>query len=185
MGQPLKKKVRIIELTKDMTSLPKLMYQYVTSSYYDISISHKANSWQINLILKPLEVSVKKKHESKFFTDFVEEPRAFAAEVEGEQIGWLELGYHKWNKRIRVWEFLVKQEFRRKGIGTLLMNHAVKLAKERGARMVVLETQTCNVPAIKFYLTYGFALIGFDTTAYSNEDIEKKEFRLEFGVSTL
>jgi ribosomal protein S18 acetylase RimI-like enzyme len=62
------------------------------------------------------------------------------------------------------------------------MNHAVKLGKEKGARMLVLETQSCDVPAIGFYLRFGFELIGFDAAAYSNEDIAKKEVRLEFGL---
>jgi ribosomal protein S18 acetylase RimI-like enzyme len=120
--------------------------------------------------------------ESKLFGEYVEEPRAFAVELAGEQIGWIEVGYQKWNNRMRVWEFLVREEFRRKGIGTLLMNHAVELAKEKRARMLVLETQSCDVPAIGFYLRFGFELIGFDAAAYSNEDIAKKEVRLEFGL---
>jgi ribosomal protein S18 acetylase RimI-like enzyme len=83
---------------------------------------------------------------------------------------------------MRVWEFLVKEEFRRMGIGSLLMNFAVKVAKEKGARMLVLETQSCNVPAITFYLKQGFNLIGFDSAAYSNEDIDKREVRFEMGL---
>jgi ribosomal protein S18 acetylase RimI-like enzyme len=83
---------------------------------------------------------------------------------------------------MRVYQFLVNKEFRRKGIGTLLMQKAVEASKTRGARMLILETQTCNVPAISFYLKSGFELIGFDATHYSNEDIERKEVRLEFGL---
>jgi ribosomal protein S18 acetylase RimI-like enzyme len=82
---------------------------------------------------------------------------------------------------MRVWEFLVEEEFRKRGIGTL-MDHAVKVAKEKGARMLVLETQTNKDTVIKFYLNFGFNLIGLDSAAYSNEDIEKKEIRLELGL---
>jgi ribosomal protein S18 acetylase RimI-like enzyme len=62
------------------------------------------------------------------------------------------------------------------------MDHAVKVAKEKGARMLVLETQTNKDTVIKFYLNFGFNLIGLDSAAYSNEDIEKKEIRLELGL---
>jgi hypothetical protein len=31
-------------------------------------------------------------------------------------------------------------------------------------------------------LNFGFEFVGFDTAAYSNEDIEKKEVRLELGL---
>jgi ribosomal protein S18 acetylase RimI-like enzyme len=102
--------------------------------------------------------------------------------LDGRQVGWIELGYDSWNNRMRVWEFLVQEEFRKRGIGTLLMNHGVKIAKEKGARMLVLETQTNNANAIDFYRNFGFELIGFDLAAYSNEDTTKKEIRLELGL---
>ena len=85
---------------------------------------------------------------------------------------------------MRIWELLVKEEFRRNGIGTLLVDHAVKLSRKRRAKMLVVETQSCNVPAIDFYPKNGFELIGFDVAAYSNEDIKRKEVRLEFGLKT-
>jgi len=117
------------------------------------------------LTLKPLPTPLKKQFEGQLFQEYVDEPRAFTALINSEQVGWIELGYHKRNNRMRIWQFLVKEEHRRKGIGTQLMQHTLKLAKERGARTLVLETQSCNVVAIKFYLAHGFQLIGFDTTA--------------------
>lgn len=47
--------------------------------------------------------------------------------------------------------------------------------------MVVLETQSCNIPAIRCYLKNGFKVIGFDTHAYSDADLEKQEIRIEMG----
>ena len=182
MSYDILEKVKLVELKKDEASLPVLHYKYKTSEYYDLEILCKPESWKIELMLKPLEKTLEKASESKLFETHIEEPRAFAAELNGEQIGWIELGYDRWNNRMRVWEFLVREEFRRKDVGTLMMNHAVKLAKERGARMLILETQSCDVPAIRFYLNFGFELIGFDAAAYSNEDIAKKEIRLEFGL---
>jgi ribosomal protein S18 acetylase RimI-like enzyme len=82
---------------------------------------------------------------------------------------------------MRVWEFLVKDGRRRKGIGTLLMNHAAEIARQKQARMLVLETQTNNADAINFYLRFGFHFVGIDIAAYSNDDIAKKEVRLELG----
>jgi ribosomal protein S18 acetylase RimI-like enzyme len=123
-----------------------------------------------------------KNYRGKLFEDHVEEPRVFAAVLGNRQAGWIELGYDRWNNRMRVWEFLVDEEFRNRGIGTLLMTHAVKIAREKGARMLVLETQTNNATAINFYLNFGFEFIGFDIAAYSNQDTEKKEVRLELGL---
>ena len=61
------------------------------------------------------------------------------------------------------------------------MERAVEEARAAGARSLVLETQSCNDPAIRFYRKHGFALIGFDLTAYSETDVEKREVRLEFA----
>ena len=54
-------------------------------------------------------------------------------------------------------------------------------AVQSGARMAVLETQSCNENAIAFYRKNGFEIIGFDLYAYSNTDPERHEVRLEMG----
>jgi GNAT superfamily N-acetyltransferase len=178
-------RVGIVELRKDDTDLPLDLSEgrYVTDSYYELSVKRQSDAWKIELYLKPLEKPQEKRYKGRLFEEQVEEPRAFAAILNGEQVGWVELGYHKWNNRMRVWEFLVKEGFRRKGIGAALMKHAVEVAKQKRARMLVLETQSCDVPAIEFYLKQGFDLVGFDLAAYSNEDIKRKEVRLEFGLA--
>jgi ribosomal protein S18 acetylase RimI-like enzyme len=173
--------LRIVELTKD-SSLPILEYRHVIDSYYDVRVLHYAKTWTFKLTLKMLDEPMEKKDQSRLFELHIEEPRVFTAETKGEQVGWIELGYQRWNNRMRVWELLVKEGFRGKGVGTLLMNRAVEVARQKGARMLVLETQSWNVKAIDFYTKYGFELIGLDTHAYSNRDVEKKDVRLEFGL---
>lgn len=173
---------RIVELAKSDAHLGELRSRYSSSDYYDISVRRESQGWRIELVLRPFGKSLNKEYKGRLFEDHVEEARVFVALLDDRQVGWIELGYERWNNRMRVWEFLVEEGFRRRGIGTLLMKHAVKVAKERGARMLVLETQSCIGPAMDFYLEFGFDLIGFDTAAYSNEDIERKEVRLELGL---
>lgn len=174
--------ITLVELEKKDVYLREIGSDYSTSHYYDVSVLGESGFWKIELVRKPFEKVLDKNYQGKLFEDHVEEPRVFAALCENRQVGWVELGYDRWNNRMRVWEFLVEEEFRKRGIGTLLMNHAVKVAKEKGARMLVLETQTNKDTAIKFYLNLGFKLIGLDIAAYSNEDSEKREIRLELGL---
>ena len=61
------------------------------------------------------------------------------------------------------------------------MELAKNQAVAEGRRAVILETQSCNVSAVGFYLHEGFTLIGLDTCCYSNRDIERREVRLELG----
>jgi len=62
------------------------------------------------------------------------------------------------------------------------MDIAVQRANDEKHRVLMLETQSCNDGAISFYLAYGFTLIGFDACAYQNNDIERKEVRMELGI---
>ncbi len=62
----------------------------------------------------------------------------------------------------------------------MLMDKVKQYAFENRFRRLILETQSCNYPAISFYLKYGFELCGFDLTCYSNNDLKNKEVRLEF-----
>lgn len=70
---------------------------------------------------------------------------------------------------------------RGQGIGSMLMARITEAARARGARMLVLETQSCNEAAIAFYRKNGFSVIGFDLYAYSNADPERREVRIEMG----
>jgi ribosomal protein S18 acetylase RimI-like enzyme len=182
MNSNLQEKIEIVELHKGDDCLPTLKDKYVTDSYYDLLVTCEKETWRMELNLKPFEKPLEKNYEGRFFEAHVEEPRVFAAVLGGQHVGWIELGYEKWNNRIRVWEFLVREQFRGKGVGTALIRHAAEIARQKTARMLVLETQSCNVSAIKFYSKQGFGLIGFDLAAYSNEDVRRKEVRLEFGL---
>lgn len=70
---------------------------------------------------------------------------------------------------------------RSKGVGTLPMNAISDAEKASGARMGVLETQSCNENAIAFYRKNGFEIIEFDLYSCSNTDPERHEIRIERG----
>ena len=174
--------VTIVELAKKDAYLREIGSNCSSTHYYDVSVLRGTESWRIELVRKAFEVRLEKAYRGKLFEDHIEEPRVFAALLGGKQVGWIELGYDRWNNRMRVWEFLVQEKFRKQGIGTLLMNQGVEIAKEKGARMLVLETQTNNANAIDFYTNFGFEFIGVDLAAYSNEDTKRNEIRLELGL---
>ena len=172
----------IVELAKSEAYLKEIGSKYNSSHYYDVLVRGNSEGWRIELTRKAFDETLNKEYHGKLFEDDVPEPRVFAARAGDREVGWIELGYERWNNRMRVWEFLVAEDFRKKGVGTLLMNHAVRIAREKSARMLVLETQTNNANAIDFYLRFGFQFMGLDTAAYSNDDVGKREVRLEMGI---
>ena len=173
--------MRIVELRKTSKKPPKLEYRYRTRQHYALDLKRRGSGWTAKLELRALPRELERSCESELFQWMVLKPRAFAAVEDGKQVGWIEIDLNAFKERTRVWEFLVLKEYQRRGIGTALMRKAEEVARKAGSRMIVLETQSCNVGAIVFYLGFGFDLVGFDRTAYGNKDVERGEIRLEFG----
>ena len=87
-----------------------------------------------------------------------------------------------WNNRFRISNLCIFDEAARgRGLGSALMARITETSHSSGARMLVLETQSCNEAAIAFYRKNGFSIIGFDLYAYSNTDPERHEVRIEMG----
>ena len=81
--------VRIVELTKGDSSLPKLNSQYFTKNYYDLSIIHEPEAWKMELTLETLEKPLRKSYVGTFFEKHIEEPRVFAAVLMGIRLAGL------------------------------------------------------------------------------------------------
>lgn len=158
----------------------RLLFRYETEYYYDVDI-RDGEGWQISLVRRPFGKTVEKSSSDTLLSDWLENPRLYAAVEEGRRVGYVELSHESWNNRMRVTNLWVDESARHRGIGTLLMAQAIRSGVEAGARAMVLETQSCNDIAISFYLKQGFFLTGFDSTAYSNSDPQKREVRLEFA----
>jgi ribosomal protein S18 acetylase RimI-like enzyme len=93
----------------------------------------------------------------------------------GRLVGLLDMERERWRDTAVVWNIMIDRAFRRKGLGRELMRRAIAWAREQGLRGVVLETQTNNAPAWRFYRALGFKLCGIDDHFYSNDDIGAHE----------
>ena len=120
-------------------------------------------------------------HDS-ILSDWLEDPVAYGAFEDGRMVGFVEGFLEKWNNRFRISNICVFDEAdRRHGIGTSLLERIMVDAVNSGARMAVLETQSFNYKAVSFYQKNGFAIIGFDRYAYSNNGPEEHNMRIEMG----
>jgi ribosomal protein S18 acetylase RimI-like enzyme len=63
-------------------------------------------------------------------------------------------------------DLTVDVPYRRAGVGSRLMEQAARWAHQRGLAGVMAETQNVNVPACRFYDSFGFLLGGFDMQLY-------------------
>ena len=171
--------MEIIKLEPDDYAGKKFTMRYQTNGDYDIV--RNTNGFQITYQAfdTPKEMSV----DDVFFGQWLESPVAFGAFENGHLAGFVEGTPESWNNRFRINNICVFQEAQRhQGLGTALIDTILQEARASGARMAVLETQTCNEKAIAFYKKQGFSLIGFDLYAYTNQDPERQEVRLEMGM---
>ncbi len=170
--------MEIKKLDYDEYAGRKFKLTYVTKSYLDIV--RKGSGFELCRVY--FEKETEYSFEDCFFNSWLESPIAYGAFDGDELIGYVEGSLESWNNRYRISNICVfDSKMRKQGVGTLLMEHILKEAKNSGARMAVLETQTCNQNAISFYCKHGFEIIGFDMYAYSNDDPRKHEMRIEMG----
>jgi GNAT superfamily N-acetyltransferase len=67
-----------------------------------------------------------------------------------------------------LWDIRVDPDYRRQGVGRLLLERAADWSRRRGFRWLKIETQNTNVAACRFYESLGARLGGFDHFAYAN-----------------
>lgn len=152
--------------------------RYRTGGYWDIS--RDGHGFAVRRV--PFDAPIERSFDDVFFGEWLEDPVAFGAFAGEEMLGFIEGSPESWNCRYRISNICVfDTAARRRGIGTALMEQILQTAVSSGARMAVLETQTCNENAIAFYQKCGFSPIGFDLYAYANDDPQRHEIRLEMG----
>lgn len=83
-------------------------------------------------------------------------------------IGWAICDYRSWNKSLFIEHLLISEAFRGQNIGRLLIKNISRKARELQCRIVELETQNTNYPAIRFYRKAGFAITGINTKRYGD-----------------
>jgi len=95
--------------------------------------------------------------------------------VEDDAFIGLTIADTQWNGIAIVWELHVDPSYRRRGIGRALLEAVEDAARSKGLRMVSIEVQSTNVPALDFYRACGYEVGAIDTAFYSNDDLEKGE----------
>jgi len=174
----------IIELDRAKWQGHRLEFRYIAYNYYDVDIKNENDNIIVSLIKKPFDVPFEKTPDDTdiLFQPWWDDVRAWGIIKNDKLIAVIETAIEEWSNRLIVTELWIDDAHRRQGIATALMDIAMNRAKEEKRRVLMLETQSCNEGAITFYLQYGFSLIGFDACAYDNNDMERKEVRMNMGI---
>lgn len=179
---------KIVALPKEQWKGRTIPLTTRSSSYYDFEIDPlNSEGCLIKMVRRPAEKEIVHTPEEYDFPDSLYQDHWEAAEAfgivgeAGELRACIEVCPEEWSNRLMVTELWVSDELRGMGVGKRLMNKAKEVAKEQNRRAIILETQSCNTNAIGFYLHEGFEIIGFDTCCYTNNDIGRREVRINLG----
>jgi GNAT superfamily N-acetyltransferase len=96
----------------------------------------------------------------------------YVALAGGQVAGVVLLKVEEWRSVTRIEDIIVGRQFRRYGIGSLLLNCASDWARKRGCWAIVLETQNVNYPAIQFYLRNGLEVWSIYQHFYAPGSVE-------------
>lgn len=181
---------QIIPLPKEQWKGTVIPMRYTTEEYYDVNMKREADGYGIRIHKRRFDAPVSHYPEEydfpdKLYQDHWEKAYAWGIIEEKEDrqelLACIETCPEEWSNRLMVTELWVHEKLRRQGIAHALMAVAKEQAILEHRRAVILETQSCNVGAIRFYQKEGFEPIGFDTCCYSNRDVERKEVRINMG----
>lgn len=177
----------IVELPRERWKGFILPIGYTTAEYYDVAVRPEPEGFTVNLCKKAFEAPLmhspqEYNYPDKLYEEHWPDARAFGILKDGVLIGAVEVCPEDWSNRMRVTELWVDDAWHKQGLGHALLERAKQEAQAQRRRAVILETQSCNVNAIGFYLHEGFTLIGMDTCCYSNTDLQRREVRLELGL---
>jgi len=168
----------------DASLLERLISGYTSSEMYRVTREETPDTFRFDLRLAALEQPFVKRYppldstDLQRYRDLAAAGQAFGA-FEGETcVGIALCESQRWNNSLSVWEFHIAPEFRRQGAGRALMAAVEAHARDEGLRCIVCETQTTNVPAIRFYRALGFTVDAVDVSLYANDDIERSEVAL-------
>lgn len=70
---------------------------------------------------------------------------------------------------IEIMNIVVKKNFRKKGIGGILLNKIIEISQKLGCGNIFLEVNEKNTPALKLYANAGFKQIGIRKKYYDNK----------------
>lgn len=160
----------------DIAACLQLDHQYVTDYVWQMRINDGSNRLDVTFVTEhlPRLMSVEYPADERRLRLALGEKQCFLVaerRENSELLGYLTLQALQSHAIALVQDVVVSRHYRRRGIGTRLLNVARRWAQEHGSKRLILETQTKNYPGIAFCQHAGLTFCGFNDQYFANQDI--------------
>lgn len=148
---------------------------YQSNEHYRVTKQEGEQKTTIQMELFPFEQPYIKRWEitdqdRNFYGKIITEGNSLAGYDEDQMVSVAIAENRKWNKTLWIWEFHVAPSHKGRGIGRKMMALLGEMARSLNLRTMLVETQSTNLPAIRFYWAVGFTIDGIDLSYYTNQD---------------
>lgn len=177
----------IIEhLPKEQWKNKVLQTGYRSNLYYNVRTTRTDKGIYIDIERQESEVDIIKEYDNpiyqhKLYKEDRVGAKAYGIIENGDLIAAVEVLREEKENRLRITELWVMNSYQRKGLGKKLINYVRNIMDDMRTRALIVSLESNNCKAIDFYLEEEFHLFGVDMYSYSNNDMKKKEVKLEFG----
>jgi GNAT superfamily N-acetyltransferase len=163
-------------LETDIPACLGLDHHYSTEFVWQMNIEERAGQWNIAFNTQRLPRTLEALYEADEHRLRLALPgeQCFLVAVAKDSpdiLGYLTMRHDPVYRAAWIQDVVVSYPYRRRRIGTRLVNIARQWAKEHGLIQVTIENNTQNYPGIAFCQQLGFKFCGFDDQYFPNQDI--------------
>jgi len=120
----------------------------------------------------PRPMRVPYPHDLSRLTEEYDRDECFLVASQGSEIlGFIDVRLEPWDRIGWVHHLVVMRRYRRRGVGTRLVQAAAEWARRANLRQLMLESSTKNYPGLCFCQRLGCAFCGYNDRLYSSQDI--------------
>ena len=150
-------------------------YGYESEYIYEVTRTEMDKGIEFKFILQELSKPYKKiwnEDEATMnrYKQMIEDGISISVSTGNRIVGVLIAEKRDWNNSAYIEKLQIADEFKRNGIGSKLINEFAHMTAKIGYRIIHLETQNTNYPAIQFYKKNGFIITGMDMKLYDGEE---------------
>jgi len=161
---------------EDLPRLATFDHGYSTDYVWQMDLHDGSDTGQIEVTFRPVRLPrpmrvMLNRQPQQLGEDWGHRPRFLVAEQDGQIRGYLNLNLAPAPETAWVSDCVVGRQYRRGGVGGVLLAAAAQWARSNRLTRLILEMQSKNYPAICFAQKHGLAFCGYNDRYYPNQDV--------------